>query len=492
MIHSTMFMEKVMRGVKVSLKTRLLLLTLLLALLPFLSYKLAQDLQEELLKQQLTNQEQLTHYLSLALQNQQNNTSPTTLEIQLKDQLPQLNLDEATLWILNSQGQTELVLGNLNLPPYLGNNLVKLGQKLFPLKTLTTEQILENKLYLKPEPLFREDAQGKPLSLMTPIQFNKDKVLIYEKPLASVLLALENFYFLVGLSSLVLLIFLLGLLLTIWSFSTKLLLLTQEVSQLFNNKTLKKLSERKPLIQDEVSLLRHQINHLLEEVLNHNDYLIQLPKSLRHELHNPINRLNLSLQQLEKSNPQLDLTSLKSGTNQLKNLINQLTEASSFEDSLANLTTPPTRALPRLLDFFTQVAETIRSTHLDTRLEIINLVTNDEIQIKADMFMLEILLDKLIENALDFSDKKEVIQITLAATNQELIISIYNSGSSLPDNTSYLFKKMVSIRNSTEENSIHLGLGLYLAQLIAEAHQASLTAKNKKQGVEFKLAVPLI
>lgn len=485
---STMFMEKAMRGVSyISIKTRLLLLAILLALLPYLSYQLAHNLQNQIIQQQITNQEQLTYFLSQALENQLASSNPLSLENQLTNQLPQLKLKEATIWLINEEGQTELVLGNLiNRPEaILESQLAKLGQKLFPIKTTPTYEILEEKLYLKLAPILRQDFQGKPLSLMTPIKLSSNKILIYEQPLNSILQTLENFYFLVGLSSLILLTFILGLALIAWSFSKKLLELAQEVSQVFQNKKLTKLPDKPTFIQDEISNLRQQINQLLEQIIHHNDYLTQLPKSLRHELHNPINRLSLSLQQLEQNHPYLDLKSLTSSTQQLKQLINQLTEASSFEESLQNLQTTPTYPLPRLLDFINQI------NHPYLKIQLDNQIQNFQPKIHSDMFMLEILLDKLIENALDFSDPQEAVKITLAIQQQELVITIYNSGSYLPDNPAYLFKKMVSIRENQEEK-IHLGLGLYLAQLIAEAHQANLSAQNKDKGVEFRLALRLV
>jgi signal transduction histidine kinase len=48
---------------------------------------------------------------------------------------------------------------------------------------------------------------------------------------------------------------------------------------------------------------------------------------------------------------------------------------------------------------------------------------------------------------------------------------------------------MVSIRKKTDNKS-HLGLGLYMARLIAEFHGGSMQAKNTQKGVSFTVSLP--
>jgi signal transduction histidine kinase len=99
------------------------------------------------------------------------------------------------------------------------------------------------------------------------------------------------------------------------------------------------------------------------------------------------------------------------------------------------------------------------------------------------------MLDKLVDNAVDFSAAGDAIRIGLAGAAERLVISVSNPGSSLPERMrTQLFDSMVSVRSSA--GSRHLGLGLYIAKLIAEGHGGSISADNIDGGVQFSVMLP--
>ena len=53
---------------------------------------------------------------------------------------------------------------------------------------------------------------------------------------------------------------------------------------------------------------------------------------------------------------------------------------------------------------------------------------------------------------------------------------------------SQLFDSMVSVRTGDDK---HLGLGLYVAKLIAEGHGGRISAENTDAGVRFLVTIPL-
>ncbi|MCK5668753.1 MAG: proteobacterial dedicated sortase system histidine kinase, partial [Gammaproteobacteria bacterium] len=74
--------------------------------------------------------------------------------------------------------------------------------------------------------------------------------------------------------------------------------------------------------------------------------------------------------------------------------------------------------------------------------------------------------------------------------NKTTEISIINYGTVLPDEMkAQLFNSMVSIRKKKDQQP-HLGLGLHIARLIAEFHDAEITANNlpRNEGVVFKIS----
>lgn len=70
-----------------------------------------------------------------------------------------------------------------------------------------------------------------------------------------------------------------------------------------------------------------------------------------------------------------------------------------------------------------------------------------------------------------------------------------NQGPALPaDIGEHIFDSMVSVREQDKQQQPHLGLGLYVARLIADYHQAQIKAENLADGsgVVFSLTIKII
>jgi signal transduction histidine kinase len=92
------------------------------------------------------------------------------------------------------------------------------------------------------------------------------------------------------------------------------------------------------------------------------------------------------------------------------------------------------------------------------------------------------MLDKLAANAVDFSRGDEPVRIALEREGEQVQISMSNAGPLLPaDMQGRLFESMVSVRAQASGDP-HLGLGLYIARLIAEFHGGRIAATNRDDG----------
>ncbi len=99
------------------------------------------------------------------------------------------------------------------------------------------------------------------------------------------------------------------------------------------------------------------------------------------------------------------------------------------------------------------------------------------------------MLDKLVDNAVDFSSDADLVSITLRDDNGQWALAISNPGPSLPERMqTQMFDSMVSVRSGGDGK--HLGLGLYIARLIAEGHGGSIAAANIDGGVTFVVSLP--
>ena len=89
------------------------------------------------------------------------------------------------------------------------------------------------------------------------------------------------------------------------------------------------------------------------------------------------------------------------------------------------------------------------------------------------------LLDKLVANAVEFSELDASIKLNLRIERNYALIEVINRGPSLPEQMQdRLFDPMVSVRTSQAGEDPHLGIGLYIARLITEFHRGEIEVRN--------------
>lgn len=516
-------MQKILKGknLRLSIRSRFFIVLLLLTILPFLAYRFAIDLHQVLLKNQATIQNQTVVNLSLILENR---TDLWAMQIQAGNptsQLAHLNLTNSVLWIVNEYGQTTYVVGSLpkenslksdNIFGLLGATIIKTfatflpfslpypyPQSTTPEKTLITKSIRGETFQQ-----YRMNKNNQPISLMSssPLRV-KGRILgviVLEQKMSTMLgESLRTFYHLVGMGALIFLFSILGAIVYIAALSRRIMMLDADVSNTFKlggKITTQNFTDGYQRgYHDELSDLRHHIYEMLQQLSSYERYLKQFPKALRHELHNPLNRLSMSLSLLEADVNHKQLDFAQHAVAQLKQIIASLTEATSIEDSLLN---QPPEAFP-VISMLNHYMENVLSLNPQTEFIFKN-QESDALMLMGDGFMLEQLMDKLISNAKDFNDGKTSIQVLISSSiNHHLIIKVINSGQALPEGfENRIFDGMTSIRKVNEDTETHLGLGLYIVKLIAEYHQGKVTAHNLNEerdglnGVLFKVSLPLM
>lgn len=97
----------------------------------------------------------------------------------------------------------------------------------------------------------------------------------------------------------------------------------------------------------------------------------------------------------------------------------------------------------------------------------------------------------MMQNALEYSqaDKKS-IKVDLQYTHQQLVISVWNNGSHLTEETlehaDSLFYRKDKNRNL---NDAHFGIGLAFVKRVSELHHGSLEIKNEDDGVKVTISI---
>jgi two-component system sensor histidine kinase ChvG len=104
------------------------------------------------------------------------------------------------------------------------------------------------------------------------------------------------------------------------------------------------------------------------------------------------------------------------------------------------------------------------------------------------------LLDKLIENAVDFCPADGVISVRLTRAQGNYFLDVINDGPPIPDPLlGRLFESLFEGREGRDDRP-HFGLGLYIVRLVAEFHGGTAIAANRSDGggAIFTISLPLI
>jgi len=242
------------------------------------------------------------------------------------------------------------------------------------------------------------------------------------------------------------------------------------------------------LAGDEIGDLSRSFSSVLQQLGNYNDYLQTLASKLSHELRTPLTIVKSSLENLEHESLSKEsavyTARAKEGVERLRKILSAMSEASRTEELIENVE-------PERFDL-DKVLESTLAAYADAWPErgfsYLNRSTDANVFGSPELVIQ--MLDKLADNAVDFSTVGDEIQVVLDSNPEYAEISIFNPGPSLPDNMrTQLFHSMVSVRGG--DGKRHLGLGLYVARLIAEGHNGSISADNTDGGVTFTVSLPL-
>ncbi|PKF63629.1 proteobacterial dedicated sortase system histidine kinase [Psychromonas sp. psych-6C06] len=252
---------------------------------------------------------------------------------------------------------------------------------------------------------------------------------------------------------------------------------------------------------DEIGDLSRSLTDMVKRLSEYHRYLEKLPARLSHELGTPVAVVRSSLENLalipQDAESQKYIERSQTGILRLNRILTNMSEATRLEQSLQSGEKVPLA----LNDLLSNCVQGYQMTYGEHPFVFNNFSRVLNINADPDFFVQ--CLDKLINNALEFSNLKSPISITLSENNQFATIKIQNSGPSLPENMSEeLLNSMVSVRAQHDPDKTHLGLGLFIAKMICEYHHGTININNniandadgnaENSGVHVMLRFPII
>ena len=243
---------------------------------------------------------------------------------------------------------------------------------------------------------------------------------------------------------------------------------------------------------DEIGALARGFERLLARLNEDTQYLRSLGGKLSHELRTPLTIVRSSLDNLESEGVRADqagyLTRAREGILRLQSILSALGAASRVEESIKQAE----RVNFNLGELVQSAVAGYRDGFPAARIELDT--PTDACSMHGAPDLLVQMLDKLIENAVDFCSASGniFVRLTRADTNYELAVS--NDGPPIPpDMLSRLFESLFEHRLGVDDQP-HFGLGLYIVRLIAEFHGGRAIAANRStgDGAVFTVILPVI
>ncbi len=243
---------------------------------------------------------------------------------------------------------------------------------------------------------------------------------------------------------------------------------------------------------DEIGDLSRSFSEMLARLAQHHAYLESMAGRLSHELRTPIAVVRSSLENLKLAasahESRVYIERAEEGIARLNKILQRMTEASRLEQSLRTAERERYDLVPVLRGCVEGYRLAYPGAQFVLQLPPVPVLVEGSPDLAAQ------LLDKLVENAVDFSRAGAPVRVALEERNASAMLEVENKGPLLPeDMRGRLFGSMVSVRSERGAGTPHLGLGLYVARLIAEFHGGSIEAEDAPagDGVAVRVRIPI-
>jgi len=253
---------------------------------------------------------------------------------------------------------------------------------------------------------------------------------------------------------------------------------------------------------DEIGDLSRSFSTAVNRLSQYNHYLENMSSRLSHELRTPIAVVRTSLEILSMQSDdhchELSKTTIEraqSGVSRLNLILTNMSEATRIEQMLHSTEKQNfelSDVINGCMQGYQQIYPKFDFNYQNDIKQPFNLnKTTTPFIISGAPEHIAQLLDKVISNAVEFSeDKKITVKVVQEKVSIKIIIE--NNGPQLPEQMKErLFDSMVSVRDSHQQSQPHLGLGLYIARLICEFHLGKISAINHSSGVKVVIELPL-
>jgi two-component system, OmpR family, sensor histidine kinase ChvG len=227
---------------------------------------------------------------------------------------------------------------------------------------------------------------------------------------------------------------------------------------------------------DELGDVARGFSTLLGRLNEYTGYLRTLAGKLAHEIRTPLTIVRSSLENLESEGvsdgARVYLDRARQGSERLNGILIAMGAATRVEEAIAG-------AERTRFDIVAVVASAVASYgNAFPQRSFVTDLPSEPIEMEGAPDLIVQLLDKLVDNAVDFSPPEAAVTVRLRSEPRFVMLAVENPGPPLaPWIRGRLFESLWQSLTDRDSRP-HFGLGLYIVRLIAEFHGGSASAAN--------------
>ncbi|MGA7538620.1 MAG: ATP-binding protein [Steroidobacteraceae bacterium] len=242
---------------------------------------------------------------------------------------------------------------------------------------------------------------------------------------------------------------------------------------------------------DELGDVARSFSRLLGRLNEYTSYLRSLAGKLAHEIRTPLTIVRSSLENLEAEDvpaaARQYLERARQGSDRLNAILVAMGAATRVEEAIGSAE----RSRFDLIPVIASAVSAYRVAFPERRFAAE--LPAEPVEIEGAPDLIVQLLDKLIDNAVDFSPAGAAIIVRLRREPAAAVLEVDNPGPPLvPEARGRLFESLWQSRTGSDSRP-HFGLGLYIVRLIAEYHRGAVAAADLPdgEGARFGVWLPL-
>src|SRR5581483_11074901 len=245
---------------------------------------------------------------------------------------------------------------------------------------------------------------------------------------------------------------------------------------------------------DELGDVARGFSTLLGRLNEYTGYLRTLAGKLAHEIRTPLTIVRSSHENLESekgvpSGARIYLERARQGSDRLNAILIAMGAATRVEEAISNAE----RSRFDLVPLLASAADAYRIAFAERRFA--TELPQETVMIDGAPDLIVQMLDKLIDNAVDFSPSGATIILRLTLDPSVAVLEVDHPGPPIaPEAQGRLFESLWQSRREgggENDNRPHFGLGLYIVRLIAEFHGGTAAAESLPGNVGARFTVRL-